>query len=68
MEKKLYRSKNKVFGGVCSGLSNYFNIDIVLVRILFTLGLIFSCGFPFFLLYLLLWIVLPLDETEIINK
>ncbi len=36
--KKLYRDVyNKVLGGVCSGLGVYFNIDVVIVRILFIL-------------------------------
>lgn len=63
MEKRLYRSKDKVIGGVCSGLANYFTLDVVLVRILFALGLIFSCGFPFFLIYVAMWIAVP-NEKE----
>ncbi len=36
--KKLYRDiNNKVLGGVCSGLGNYFKLDTVIVRILFLL-------------------------------
>ena len=61
MEKRLYRSRiHKVFGGVCGGLANYFNMDVVLVRLLYALGLLFGCGF-FFLLYIALWIVAPLE-------
>lgn len=34
MKKKLTKSKkNRVFGGVCGGLAEYFNIDATLVRI-----------------------------------
>lgn len=58
MEKKLQRDmQNKVIGGVCAGLANYFNIDVAIVRVLFTLALLcFSTGFW---LYLILWIVMP---------
>lgn len=32
--KKLYRNDNdKILGGVCSGLANYFNIDVVVTQI-----------------------------------
>ncbi|MCX8178540.1 MAG: PspC domain-containing protein [Candidatus Aenigmarchaeota archaeon] len=36
--KRLYRSKNeKVLGGVCAGIGKYFNIDPVIVRLLWIL-------------------------------
>ncbi|MFW6226097.1 MAG: PspC domain-containing protein [bacterium] len=56
--KKLYRnSNNVVIGGVCSGLGEYFNIDPVIIRVVFLLGL-FSV-LPFGLTYLALWILTP---------
>jgi phage shock protein PspC (stress-responsive transcriptional regulator) len=55
---KLYRNANdKMLGGVCSGVATYFNIDIVLVRVIFAI-LLFGAGAGFFL-YIILWIVLP---------
>lgn len=58
MEKKLQRdTQNKVIGGVCSGLANYFNIDVAIIRVLFAIALLcFSTGFW---VYLILWIVMP---------
>jgi phage shock protein PspC (stress-responsive transcriptional regulator) len=54
---KLYRDgKDKILGGICSGVASYFNIDTVLVRVLFAV-LVFS-GFGV-LLYFILWVVLP---------
>ena len=39
--KKLFRTLDaKVIGGVCSGLAIYFNLDEVLIRVLFIVGLI----------------------------
>ena len=36
--KKLYRSaKDKMIGGVCGGLGEYFNIDSTIVRLAFIL-------------------------------
>ena len=57
-QNKLYRSvKSKVIGGVAGGLSEYFNIDVVVVRLLFVLLLLFSGGG--LLAYIILWIVIP---------
>lgn len=58
MNKTLNRSvKNKVIGGVAGGLGEYFNIDPVLVRVLFVVSVIFhGAGI---LAYIILWIVLP---------
>jgi phage shock protein PspC (stress-responsive transcriptional regulator) len=47
--------------GVASGLAAYFNIDITLVRIILLAGL-FAGGFTF-MLYIILWIVLPEAKT-----
>jgi phage shock protein PspC (stress-responsive transcriptional regulator) len=65
MEKRLFRSrKHNSIGGVCGGLATYFNTDVVLVRIIFALGLFFSCIFPFGLIYIALWILTPLEPKE----
>ncbi|MEN6619097.1 MAG: PspC domain-containing protein [Rikenellaceae bacterium] len=70
--KRIYRDPdNKVFGGVCSGLATYFNVDRVLVRIIFIICLIgFSAlGFHFgggsfmVLTYIILWIIIPEAKT-----
>lgn len=56
--KRLYRSKtDRMIGGVCGGLAEYFNVDPVIVRLLFLLGLI--CVGGTFVAYLIMWIVVP---------
>ena len=63
--KKLYRSRtNKMIAGVCEGLSKYFKLDVVLIRLIFVIGTIWSCIFPFFLLYIILWIITPKELIE----
>ena len=57
--QKLTRSSDKVIGGVCAGLANYFGWDPALVRILYVLISIFSAAFPGILVYIVLWIVMP---------
>ncbi len=57
--KKLFRDHNrKILGGVCAGLGHYFNIDPVWPRLLFALLVLGSYG-GLFLVYIILWIVLP---------
>lgn len=57
-KRKLYRDPEQtVLGGVCGGLSVYFNLDPVIVRIIFViLTLITGVGV---LVYLILWIIIP---------
>jgi phage shock protein PspC (stress-responsive transcriptional regulator) len=60
---QLYRSKDgSVLGGVCSGISERFKIDVSLVRILFLLAL-FGITIGFWI-YVVLWIVLP-EKSEV---
>ncbi len=61
MQNRLYRSqKNKMIGGVAGGLGDYLNIDPVLIRIIFVITLFLSgTGF---LLYVILWIVVPQEK------
>ncbi len=55
---KLYRSNSdRMVGGVCGGLGTFLNIDPIFVRLLFVL-LLFGSEFGF-ILYLLLWIIIP---------
>lgn len=56
--KKLYRSnEDKIIWGVCGGLGEYFQIDSVIIRILFIL-MLFAGGTGFFL-YIILAIMMP---------
>jgi len=58
--KRLYRDEqNKVLGGVCSGIANYFGVEPLLVRILW----IFLIGVNI-LGYLILWIAVPSSSIK----
>ncbi len=62
ISKKLYRStKNKVLGGVCGGLGEYFDIDPSLVRLLWVL--VVFMGGSGVLIYIILWVILPEGEN-----
>ncbi|MCL4304413.1 PspC domain-containing protein [bacterium] len=58
--KRLRRSSSdKKIAGICGGFGDYFKVDSTLIRVLWILAvLFFGTGL---LLYLILWIVVPLD-------
>ncbi len=63
-ERKLYRDIDRnVFGGVCSGLAYYTNVDVLVFRILFVCLFIFG-SFGFWI-YVIMWIVVPAARTGV---
>ncbi len=55
---KLYRDPGRhTLGGVCTGLAYYFNLDPVLMKVIFIIA--FLAGLFGFLVYIILWIVIP---------
>ncbi len=57
--KRLYRSsKDKLLGGLCAGIAEYFDVDPVLVRIIWVILAFASLGTAI-LIYIILWIVVP---------
>jgi phage shock protein C len=62
MERKLRRSKNQMIAGVCAGIAEYFNVDITAVRVGYVLLSIISAGFPGTLLYIILWLIMPVNR------
>ena len=59
---QLHKSnKNRVFLGVCGGLSESLGLDISVVRLGFVLGAIFT-GSILFWMYLLMALVLPTED------
>ena len=65
MTKKLYRSANqKMFGGVCGGLAEYFDIDVSLIRLAFVAICLLSAILPMLLFYIIAWIVIPVEPPK----
>jgi phage shock protein PspC (stress-responsive transcriptional regulator) len=57
--RRLYRDvEDRVLGGVCSGIAAYFNIDRVIIRILFAILPFLSFG-AIIPIYIILWIAIP---------
>jgi phage shock protein C len=61
--KRLVRvRKDRKIAGVCTGFAAYFNVDPVLVRVIWiALSLVGGSGV---LLYLIAWMIMPLEGNE----
>ncbi|WP_438318030.1 PspC domain-containing protein [Candidatus Caldatribacterium sp. SIUC1] len=58
MEKRLYRSRrDRILGGVCGGIAEYFGLDPSLVRIVAVLLILVGGGA--ILAYIIAWILIP---------
>jgi phage shock protein PspC (stress-responsive transcriptional regulator) len=54
--------RHKVLGGVCGGLADWLGWSVTGVRILYVVLSIISAAFPGILVYLILWLVMPLEN------
>jgi len=62
MSRRLYRRReNRVLGGVAAGLADYLHVDVALVRLVFVLAALAEGAGV--LAYLILWLVMPEEET-----
>lgn len=60
-------SRDKKIAGICGGFGEYFNVDPTLVRVLWILAVLL--GGTGLLLYLILWIVVPLDaDPDLVTR
>ena len=58
--KRLHRNKKDgKIAGICSGIGDYFDIDPVIVRLLFLLALFLGGGL---IVYIIAWIIVPIKE------
>ena len=60
-QKRMYRDvDNGMLGGLCSGFGAYLGVDPVFIRIIFVIFLFMGFGF---LLYIILWVIIPSAKT-----
>lgn len=53
-------NQNRMIAGVMGGIADRFGLDATLVRIVFVLVSMFSVAVPGILIYLILWVIMPL--------
>ncbi|MDN3585855.1 PspC domain-containing protein [Pedobacter aquatilis] len=62
MEKKLFRNEHdKMIAGVASGLADYMQVEVTIVRLLFALSAIFFAGGGL-IAYVVMWIIVPVNN------
>lgn len=54
--------QDKMIAGVMGGIARHFGLDPNLLRIAYVVGSILSAAFPGILVYLVLWLVIPIDQ------
>jgi phage shock protein PspC (stress-responsive transcriptional regulator) len=58
--QRLYRSRTeRKIAGICGGLAIYFDVDLVIIRLLWLLFIFF--GGAGIIMYLIGWLVIPLE-------
>lgn len=69
MQKKIYRStRDRVFGGVCAGLSEYAQVDKGLLRFLAAVAIIVTGVFPGLIAYILCVLIIPTEDVVFKDK
>jgi phage shock protein PspC (stress-responsive transcriptional regulator) len=56
---RLYRSRDRILGGVCGGMAKWLGWDVTIVRLAYILISILSAAFPGTIVYIILWIIMP---------
>jgi len=59
MTRILKKSNNRVIAGVLGGIADYLGWDYTMTRLAFVLLSLMSIGFPGFIIYLVLWFIMP---------
>ena len=55
-------SSDKMIAGVIGGLARYFGMDSTIARVAYVILSVISVAFPGFLVYIILWVIMPKDE------
>jgi len=55
--------QGKLIAGVCGGIAKWLDWDPTLVRLGYVVLSVISAGFPGILIYILLWILMPLEPA-----
>jgi phage shock protein PspC (stress-responsive transcriptional regulator) len=59
------RPEGRMIAGVCAGLAERFGVSVTVVRLAFVIGAIFSGFGPALILYVVLWVIMPIEESRL---
>lgn len=63
MEKRLYKSRDKMLDGVCAGIADYFGLDPTLVRLAWAAFTVLGCSG--IVAYIICAIVIPREPVRL---
>ncbi|MBR1445259.1 MAG: PspC domain-containing protein [Firmicutes bacterium] len=63
MNKRLKLSKNRMIGGVCGGIAEYFNLDPTIIRIIWALFTLVFHMTPI-VIYIICWAIIPGSDGD----
>ena len=55
--------QDRMVAGVMGGAAQFFGLDPNLLRVVYVIGSVMSAAFPGILVYVLLWLVIPDDQS-----
>lgn len=58
------KSEDRMIAGVCAGLAERFDVSVTVLRLAFVIGAIFSGFGPALILYVVLWVIMPLEPER----
>jgi phage shock protein PspC (stress-responsive transcriptional regulator) len=56
------KAEGRMIAGVCAGLAERFDVSVTVLRLAFVIGALFSGFGPAVILYVVLWVIMPLEE------
>lgn len=65
MQKKLYRSKQRMLFGVCGGIGEYFSMDPTVIRVIWVAIGLLTKIIPLVIIYLFMVFLVPEDPGYI---
>lgn len=58
------KGDNRMIAGVCAGLAERFDVSVTVLRLAFVIGALFSGFGPAVILYVVLWVIMPLEPER----
>ncbi len=61
------KAHGRMIAGVCAGLAERFDVSVTVLRLAFVIGALFSGFGPALILYVVLWVIMPLEQPDLIE-
>ena len=58
------KAEGRMIAGVCAGLAERFDVSVTVLRLAFVIGALFSGFGPALILYVVLWVIMPLEDPN----